>query len=103
MPLFFLHVVQTQRLPPPTHAASPLPRHEPASVPARAWAVPRSDKDDSDAQGPRDGYIQLMAKRGRMGWQKATRYSRRNQAKTEMARYRHLIGQTLSTRSLPVQ
>ena len=71
--------------------------------PPRAWAVPRSDKDDSDAQGPRDGYIQLMAKRGRMGWQKATRYSRRNQAKTVMARYRHLIGQTLCTRSLPVQ
>ena len=65
--------------------------------------MPRSDKDDSDAQGRRDGYIQLMAKRGRMGWQKATRYSRRNQAKTAMARYRHLIGQTLCTRSLPVQ
>ena len=52
----------------PAVIACPLPRHELAAVPPRARAVPSSDKDDSGAQGPRDGHIQLMAERGRMGW-----------------------------------
>jgi len=44
-----------------------------------------------------------MAKRGRMGWQKATGYGRRNQAETAVARYKHLIGPKLRARSLPAQ
>lgn len=40
---------------------------------------------------------------GRMGWQKATGYGRRNQAETAMARYKHLIGPKLRARSLPAQ
>jgi len=44
-----------------------------------------------------------MAKRGRMGWQKATGFGRRNQAETAVARYKHLIGPKLRARSLPAQ
>ncbi len=44
-----------------------------------------------------------MAKRGRMGWQKATGSGRRNQAETAVARYKHLIGPKLRARSLPAQ
>jgi len=44
-----------------------------------------------------------MAERGRMGWQRATGYGRRNQAETAMSRYKHLIGPKLRARSLPSQ
>ncbi len=44
-----------------------------------------------------------MAERGRMGWQRETRYGRRNQAEMAMARYKHLIGPKLRARSLPGQ
>jgi len=44
-----------------------------------------------------------MAERGRMGWQQATGYGRRNQAETAMFRYKHLIGPKLRPRSLPAQ
>ena len=47
--------------------------------------------------------IRLMAACGRMGWQKATGYGRRNQAETAMARYKYLIGPKLRARSLPAQ
>ncbi len=44
-----------------------------------------------------------MAERGRMGWQRATGYGRRNHAEAAMARYKHLIGPELRARSLPGQ
>lgn len=62
-----------------------------------------SAKVDSNAQGQRDRHVQLMAERGRMGWQSATGYGRRNQAETAMAHYKHLIGPKLRARSLPAQ
>jgi len=65
--------------------------------------VPSADKGDGDRQSLRDCHIQLMAERGRMGWQQATGYGRRNQAETAMARYEHLIGPKLCARSLPAQ
>ena len=68
VPLFFLHIVLVQCHSGLSHFASLPPHHELVVVPPRARAVPSSDKDDSDAQGPRDGHIQLMAERGRMGW-----------------------------------
>ena len=67
----------------PTYAAAAArQRHPPPDVvvPPRALAVPSSDKGDGSAQSQRDCHIQLMAERGRMGWQKATGYGRRNQA-----------------------
>ena len=90
----------------PTYAAAAArQRHPPPAVvvPPRASAVPSAGKSDGDCQNQRDRHIQLMAERGRLGWQQATGYGRRNQAETAMARYKHLIGPRLRARSLPTQ
>ena len=55
--------------------------------------------DDPDAYSPRDRHIRLMAERGRIGWQRATGYGRRNHAETAMGRYKHLIGPRLRART----
>ena len=52
-----------------------------------------------DQQSPRDRHIRLMAERGRIGWQRATEYGKRNHAETTMGRYKHLIGPKLRARS----
>jgi len=73
----------------PTYAAAAArQRHPPPDVvvPPRTSAVPSSDEGGSGVQRQRDRHIRLMAERGRMGWQKATGYGRRNQAETAMAR-----------------
>jgi len=44
-----------------------------------------------------------MAERGRIGWQRATGYGRRNHGETTMGRYKHLIGPTLRARTLSGQ
>jgi len=88
----------------PTYAAAAArQRHAPPDVvvPPRASAVPSSDNNDGGAQSQRDRHIQLMAERGRMGWQRATGYGRCNQAETAMSRYKHLIDPKLRARSLP--
>jgi hypothetical protein len=68
---------------------------------------PRADAalgtTDPDQQSPRDRHVQLMAERGRIGWQRATGYGRRNHAETTMGRYKHLIGPKLRARSRPAQ
>ena len=90
----------------PTYAVAAARQRHPLPdvvVPPRASAVPSSDKGDGSTQSPRDRHIQLMAERGRMGWQRATGYGRRNQAETAMTRYKHLIGLKLRARSLPAQ
>ena len=90
----------------PTYAAvAARQRHPPPEVvvPPRASAVPSSDDGASNARSPCDRHIQLMAERGRMGWQRETGYGRRNQAETGMFRYKHLIGPKLRARSLPAQ
>ena len=65
--------------------------------------MPSSHDGGGNAQSQRDRYIQLMAERGRMGWQRATGYGRRNHAETAIFRYKHLIGPKLRARSLPAQ
>ncbi len=40
-----------------------------------------------------------MADWGRIGWQRATEYGRRNHAETTIGRYKHLIGPKLRARS----
>ena len=71
------------------------------------WPSPRSDAvsstPDPDQQTPRDRQIRLVAERGRIGWQRATRYGKRNHAETTMGRYKHLIGPKLHARSRPAQ
>ena len=54
-------------------------------------------------QPPRDCHIRLMAARGRIGWQRATEYGKRNHAETTMGRYKHLIGPKLRARSRSAQ
>ena len=66
-------------------------------IPPRADAV--LSTADPDQQSPRDRHIQLLAERGRIGWQRATEYGRRNHAATVMSRYKHLIGPRLRARS----
>ncbi len=70
-------------------------------IPPRADAMPSTT--DPDQQTPRDRHIRLMAERGRIGWQRATGYGKRNQAETTMGRYKHLIGPKLRARSRPAQ
>ena len=66
-------------------------------IPPRATAVPSTA--DPDRQSPRDRHIQLMAERGRIGWQRATGYGRRNLVETAIGRYKHLIGPKLRART----
>jgi hypothetical protein len=66
-------------------------------IPPRASAVPSTA--DPDKQSLRDRHIRLMAERGRMGWQRATGYGRRNLAETAIGRYKHLIGPKLRART----
>ena len=40
-----------------------------------------------------------MAERGRIGWQRATGYGRRNLAENAIGRYKHLIGPKLRART----
>ena len=70
-------------------------------IPPRASAVPSTD--DLDTQTPRDRHIRLMAEKGRMGWQRATGYGKRNHVETTIGRYKHLIGPRLRARALPAQ
>ena len=44
-----------------------------------------------------------MAERGRIGWQRAIGYGKRNHAETTMGRYKHRIGPKLRARSRPGQ
>jgi transposase len=90
----------------PTCAAAAARQRDPPPdvvVPSRASAVPSSNEGDGGAQSQRGRHIRLTAECGRMGWQKATGYDRRNQAETTMARYKHLIGPKLRARSLSAQ
>lgn len=66
-------------------------------IPPRADAV--QSTADPNRQTPRDRHIQLLAERGRMGWQRATRYSRRNHVETTMSRYKRLIGPRLRAKT----
>ena len=70
-------------------------------IPPRASAVPSNS--DGGKQTALDCHIQLSAELGRIGWQAATGYGRRNHAETAMTRYKHLIGPKLRARSLPAQ
>ncbi len=70
-------------------------------IPPRASAM--QSTEDPAAQTPRDRHVQLIAERGRMAWQRATGYGRRNLVETAIGRYKHLIGPKLRARTLPGQ
>ena len=66
-------------------------------IPPRSDAVPSTA--DPDRQTPRDRHIQVTADRGRIAWQRATGYGKRNHAETATSPTKHLIGPKLRART----
>ena len=67
------------------------------TVPPRSTAVPSELAATNPTQ--RDGYLQLIAQKGRMGWQKASRYNRRVKVEAAIGRYKRVIGDALRSRT----
>ena len=88
----------------PVYRAAASRQHHPPPdivIPPRASAVPSTD--EVNLQTGRDRHIQLVAERGRIGWQRATGYGRRNHVETTIDRYKHLIGPKLPACTLIAQ
>ena len=47
----------------------------------------------------RDGHLQLIARKGRMGWQKASGYNQRAKVEAAIGRYKRVIGDGLRSRT----
>lgn len=71
-------------------------------IPPRATAV-ASQAAAAGAPTPRDRHIEMIAAKGRLGWQQAVGYGRRSLVETAMSRYKTIIGRTLRARTLPAQ
>jgi transposase len=80
-----------------------LDRHPNAEVviPPRSNAVLSDAAETEPTQ--RDRHIQLLANKGRMGWQKAVGYGKRSLVETAFHRYKVLIGRSLRARTLSAQ
>ena len=63
-------------------------------IPPRATAV-ASEAAAAGTPTPRDRHIEMIAAKGRLGWQKAVGYGRRSLVETGMWRYKTIIGRTL--------
>jgi Transposase DDE domain len=74
-------------------------RHPTAAVivPPRATAVPSEMAGTEPTQ--RDRHLQLIAAHGRMGWQKASGYTKRARAEAAIARWKQVIGDGLRSRT----
>jgi len=68
-------------------------------IPPRSTAVPGSTAEPTQ----RDGHIQSLAEKGRLGWQRETEYGKRSKAETAMSRYKRILGDHLHARKLPGQ
>ena len=66
-------------------------------VPPRSGAVPSKTAETAPTQ--RDQHLQLIAERGRMGWQKASGYNRRALAEATISRFKRVIGDGLRSRT----
>src|SRR3954466_15269229 len=79
--------------------ASVAERHPEAAiiVPPRATAVPSQTAESAPTQ--RDRHLQLIAEKGRMGWQKASGYNRRARAEATIGRFKRVIGDGLRSRT----
>ncbi len=76
--------------------ASVSERHPEAAaviVPLRSTAVPSHTAESAPTQ--RDRHLQLIAERGRMGWQRASGYTKRTRAETAISRFKRVIGDEL--------
>jgi hypothetical protein len=74
-------------------------RHPEAAVivPPRSNAVPSEMVETAPTQ--RDRHLQLIAERGRIGWQKAAGYNRRALAEAAISRFKRVIGDALRSRT----
>ena len=74
-------------------------RHPDAAViaPPRSSAVLSETADTAPTK--RDEHLQLIAERGRMGWQKASGYNYRALVEADISRYKRVIGGTLRWRT----
>src|SRR3954465_9827323 len=66
-------------------------------VPPRSTAVPSATAETVPTQ--RDRHLQLIAEKGRMGWQKATGYNARARVEAAISRYKRVIGDGLHSRT----
>ena len=74
-------------------------RHPDAAVivPPRSGAVPSAMADSAPTK--RDRHLQLIAERGRMGWQRASGYNWRALVEADIGRYKRVIGDALRART----
>src|SRR4051812_11255280 len=79
--------------------ASVAERHPEArvTVPPRSTAVPSAAAESAPTQ--RDQHLQLIAEKGRMGWQTASGYNRRALAEATIGRFKRVIGDGLHART----
>ena len=79
--------------------ASVAARHPEAAVivPPRSSAVPSKTAETAPTQ--RDRHLQLVAEKGRMGWQKASGYNKRARAEATIGRFKRVIGDGLRSRT----
>jgi len=71
-------------------------QHDPPAdivIPARAPSV--LNVDAATHLTARDRHVQLIAEKGRMGWQKATGHCLRSLAEITIGRYKHILGPKL--------
>ena len=66
-------------------------------VPPRSTAVPSATAETAPTQ--RDHHLQLIAEKGRMGWQKASGYNIRARAEATVGRFKQVIGDGLRCRT----
>src|SRR5215213_825756 len=62
-------------------------------VPPRSTAVPSATAETAPTQ--RDRHLQLIAEKGRMGWQRASGYTTRARAEATIGRFKRVIGDGL--------
>jgi hypothetical protein len=74
-------------------------RHPDAAVivPPRSSAVPSKTAETAPTQ--RDRHLQLIAKRGRIGWQKASGYNLRALVEADIGRWKRVIGEALHSQT----
>jgi hypothetical protein len=71
------------------------------ACPPRSTAVPSDTAETKPTQ--RDRHIQLLAEKGRMGWQATTGYGKRALVEAPFHRYKALTGNSLRARRLFAQ
>src|SRR5258707_2175778 len=74
-----------------------LPIYAAVTVPPRSSAVPSVTAETAPTK--RDRHLQLIAERGRMGWQRASGYNWRALVEADIGRYKRVIGDALRSRT----